>query len=61
MKIIALTTAQEDTRDVRFVFDSLPTSKVAVETLLFDELKGVPDSCLIALQRIRDFYNPALV
>ena len=49
LKLVELTREQEDTREVRFVFDQLPTTKEALATLLFDELKGNPNSCLIAL------------
>ena len=61
LKLVELTREQEDTREVRFVFNQLPTTKEALATLLFDELKGNPNSCLIALQRIREYYNPALM
>ena len=48
MKLIELTADQEGTKDVKFVFDKLPTSKVEVNALLIDELKS-PEHVLIGL------------
>ena len=48
LKLIELTADQEGTKDVKFVFDKLPTSKVEVNALLIDELKS-PEHVLIGL------------
>ena len=58
LKVIELTGEQENTEAVKFVFEEgLPTTKSALNTLLFEELK-TPDHVLIGLQRLREFHNP---
>ena len=57
LKLIKLTSEQEASKEVKFVFD-LPTTREAIANLL-KEFK-TKENTLIGRQRIRDFYNPTL-
>ena len=49
LKVISLTSEQENTNAVKFIFDDgIPTNKAGINTLLFEELK-TPDHVLIGL------------
>lgn len=56
LKLIKLSTEQENRKDLKFVYDLPETNKQAKKLLekLSEEDK------LIVLQRIRDYYNPIL-
>ena len=53
-----MTPEQENTNEVRYVFDKLPQTKADLDTLFAGELSGNPEHVLIALSRLRDYYNP---
>ena len=39
LKLVTVTAEQESTKAVKFVFDELPTSKLAIDALITKELK----------------------
>ena len=39
----------------------MPQTKADLDTLFAEELKGNPEHVLIALSRLRDYYNPNVV
>lgn len=60
LKLVALSTEQENTQAVKFVFEGgIPTTKAALNKLLFEELRTA-EHVLIGLQRLREFNNPAV-
>jgi hypothetical protein len=59
LNLIVLSQEQKESKKVKFVFDKLPA--LDKQSMLdFITTLGEPDNVLIALQRIRDYYNPDL-
>ena len=60
LKLVSLTPEQENSRQVKYVFDNLPTTRDSLDALFSADL-ACEEYALIGLQRLRDYYNPALL
>jgi len=60
LKLVSLTPEQENSRQVKYVFDNLPTTRDSLDALFSTDL-ACEEYALIGLQRLRDYYNPALL